>query len=670
MLLNNCTQEKAASALVARRDEVIRNEQADPLRHGWEPPIWKIADALLGLPCYDPGFLRKLKRRFDLTWDQFAEKIRKQLGFDHSVMMLLILGANRSAKSEYSAKRGQLILSNKTGSRVYPFHMSNPRSVRDQQPLFWKYMPPEWQVQTTGLSEYVKYKKKTGFSEGSFINAIGSECAFLNYMQDRDTALEGLEPDLLLPDELVPPDWLETMKYRLATRAGKAIVTFTPINGYTPSVKMFLDGAKITRESIGYMLPRDGGEPLPASQLGLSREEYGEICRAEIEKRLPQCPQSRPEDCLSWIEGRSGQVPPPEGRRFEFVPRVAKPIDSKLGVIWFHAGDNPYGNPKEVIQLASTQGSVNIRIRVYGKTEKTFSSKFPKFSTRVHVIDHASIPTVGTNYQLMDPAGDRNFFLLWIRATQDAAYIYRDWPGHYHIPNIGVPDPWAIPSGKKEGRNDGARGEGQESFGFGLLRYKFELARLEGWKVWREWAAQHPEEAAFPEDEELIDWQESPEDLEIISRRIVDSRAASNPRVENDRPVTLYQDLLDLNLDFELACGSAIEDGITRINGALDYTQGEEQSFLNRPKLYVSSECRNVIFAMESWLGVDGEHGATKDPIDLIRYYFTAEDTGFQTADVAKPSGFYYGEKRAEPTGVRIRSRRRPACMDRAIFRR
>jgi len=656
----NLPMVEALKSLKVRAEKVIAAEKMDPLRFGWEPTIWNVCDALIGLDFCSGTFAKEIKKRFGMEWPEWAEAMRQHLGFSQAITMLLILGANRSSKSEYSAKRGQIMLTQKPGSKVYAFHMSNPRSVRDQQPLFWKYMPPEYRHQQATANEYIKYKRKTGFSDNSFINPVESECSFLNYAQDRDTALEGMEADLVLPDELIPPDWVETILYRLTTRAGKGVIGFTPIRGYTPTVKIFCDSAKVVEQAEGYMLPRDGGEPDPARALGLSQAEFEEVTQAYIEKRPARAPQSRAQDCCAWLEGKTGQIAPPEGRLFEKMPRVLKCADPKLGVVFFHGCDNPYGNPKEVLSTAATKGPDEMRIRVYGKTDKTISNIFPKFNKDYHVLHAADIPDEGINYFFMDPASDRNFFMTWIRATREAAYIVREWPGGYHIPDIGVPDPWALPSGKKEGINDGRKGQGADSFGFGLLRYKFEIARLERWLDWRKWRDEKPNEE-YPAEDDLLDWDEANGAVEVMEARLVDSRAASSPRVENDRPVTLYEDLQELGMDFSLAPGSSITDGISRINTALDFDCDAEQSFFNKPKLYVSDACPNTIYSMENWMNVDGQKGACKDPVDNVRYYYTAECGFVDGKTFGTRPGFYYGRGRSR--------RREPSDMPRPVLR-
>jgi hypothetical protein len=673
--LRECTQEQAFMRLLKLRQNVIEAETADPLRCGWEPPIWIVCDCLIDWEWVNPATERMIQRRFGLSWQQFKQAMRKKLGFSHPARMLLILGGNRSGKSEYAAKRCMEMLCRKEDANVYPMHMSNPRSVRDQQPLFWKYMPPEWKVQKATETTYIKFKQKTGFSEGSFITPIGSECAFLNYMQDRDTALEGLEADLTAPDELIPPDWIETLSFRLATRAGVAIITFTPVNGYTPSVKIFCDGAKVAMESIGYLLPTDGGDRAEAAALGLSAREYQDLLIAAEQKTAARVPASRPEDCFAWIDedGKSGAPPDADlaQRTFEKVPRVLKCVDGNKAVVCFHSSDNPYGNPKEVVSQLRSKGTVWIRERFYGRTDKTISGMFPKFTRKVHVIRAQDIPPAREcqNYMICDPASNRNFFMGWLRLSKvGKVYLYREWPGRYHLPGIGVPGPWTIPSGKKEGLNDGARGEAQGPFGFGLLRYKFEIARLEGWSDWKTWKqSAGSREDGLPDDEDLADWEESRDDDEIMEERLIDSRAASAPRVENDRPVTLQTDFDDIGLHFGLTPGSDINEGVSRINSALDYDGDGNMTFFNSPDLYISEECENIIYSMENWLNVDGDKGACKDPVDILRYFFTA---GFEYDEQElRPlrSGTSYGARRhrcrTDGNMVAIKGRRLPPAV-------
>jgi hypothetical protein len=71
---------------------------------------------------------------------------------------------------------------------------------------------------------------------------------------------------------------------------------------------------------------------------------------------------------------------------------------------------------------------------------------------------------------------------------------------------------------------------------------------------------------------------------------------------------------------FTPAAGLRLEEGISIINDWLSYDQNSEISTVNQPKLYISWSCKNLIWCMREWTGTDGDKGASKDPIDALRY--------------------------------------------------
>lgn len=599
--------ERAYLELMARREKIIADEKADPFARGWEPPIWKVCDALLGFPWVEAAW---------------AARMRAHLGFAKPVSSLLINGGQRGGKSEFAAKRQMRLLRAVDQARGWALHSKNAMSVDYQQPLFWKYMHPDLRT-TKGIRTnvtYVAYKKMTGFAESKFVLPNSSDLGFLNYEMDM-TSIEGGNLDFIWPDELVPADWVETMELRIAEKDGRMVITFTPVQGYTETVKLFQDGATIVRESIAFCCPKDGGPPDPARALGLTEEELEEIKAAAAVKpsaRAARCPQARPEDCNAWLEGKSGQMEVPPDREFEKVPRVMKCCDpeGKRAVVFFHSSDNPYGNPKNVWATIANKSQAFIKERFYGVGNKLFSCKFPKFNTQVHVVSSIDIPTDGMNTLWMDPCDGRNFFMLWIRVTADGrAWVYREWPGNYYIEGIGVPGPWALASGKKY---DGKPGPAQTSFGFGYRRYKEEIARLEGWK---DAAGSLGSTRSEITEEAVRGWLESNGSAEDVRVREADSRFASTPKVSNDEPVTLLEEMADWNLFFDPTPGDDIGEGVISIQNALDYDEAQPISFFNKPKLLISSECHNLIFAMQTWTGQDGQKGACKDPIDCLRYF-------------------------------------------------
>jgi hypothetical protein len=71
---------------------------------------------------------------------------------------------------------------------------------------------------------------------------------------------------------------------------------------------------------------------------------------------------------------------------------------------------------------------------------------------------------------------------------------------------------------------------------------------------------------------------------------------------------------------FQPAAGVRIEDGVTIINDALAHDTGQPLSPINEPKLYIAKSCENLIYSLREWTGADGDKGASKDPIDCLRY--------------------------------------------------
>jgi hypothetical protein len=676
--MKGVTEEEALRDLLVMRSAAIREERVDPFRRGWEPGIYQVCRALTDRPCPDQSFVRHVRDRFGWSWEEWSEAMRAKLGFRQPVKMLLCMGGNRTGKSEFSAKEGQHIATETEKGLVLAAHMSGPVSIQQQHPLWWKYMPPEWQVESKERDYYLAYKAKTGFPDMSFINPAQTWVIFLSYLQDAATALEGKEPVSAHCDELVPPDWVDALDVRLAQKDGLGLFTFTPINGYTPSVKIWLEGAVTVRETISYVLPRDGGEPDLARQLNLTPEQYNQLMLEESRKMAPTVPQSIPEDVCAWLEEGEparddgverpfgwgvSQIPCPTNRGFDRVPRVQRCVNPRYGVVYFKASDNPYGNPKNVVHSALAKGRAWVRMRVEGVADKATSNKFPRFSRAVHVLPDDKLPTAGLWYMFLDPASDRNFYMTWFLVPDEALVVWQEWPGDYVIPGVGHPGVWAVPSGRNNGVNDGARGDAQESFGFGLLRYKAEIARIEGWEDYKRWVRDHPGRDWAPDDE-VWAWDENNGADMVLAGRGIDRRAAGSPRVDRGMVVTLEDDLRDVGLffDFGSAPKQGVEDGVQKINDALDYEADEALSYTNRPRLYIAERCRNTIFSMEYWVGKDGQKGACKDPIDNVINFF---NSGLHDSDGGGQSGGFSRGTEYGSGGRSLRDGRRPRVMDR-----
>jgi hypothetical protein len=515
----------------AIRREAMMMESLDPFRNGYEPEIWKRADAQLA-----------------------ALRERNPVG----VVEELDLGGNRAAKSERAAKRLVQLMVNKPGARVWFLQSTQTISRQSQQNIVWKYLPPEWKPQSgrtkREITTKINYTQAGGFTEDTFVLPNGSQ-GFFKFYSVAVSSVEGPELDAAWADELVTEDWLEFLRYRLVTRNGYLLTTFTPVEGYSSTVKGYLDNAKTIEEADAELLP--------------IRDESGEV------------------------------------KALEKVPRIQESANGKAVILYFHTADNPYGNYPSMKETLRGKPRETILMRAYGVPSKTFGAALPMFRRNVHVITteqwmglQKKVP--GSRYHLIDPCSGRNWYMCWCYCMRDGKIvIYREWPSHGHlaayIPGIGDPGPWTI-SGKAF---DGERGPAQTSFGFGLERYKQEILR-----------------------------QESGEE---ISERFMDARTANSPTATRDGSTTLIEQMSEMDMEFR---GSTSEKKVFGDeNGSIDLLNSKlyfdletplgefspQLSRINGPELLVTENCPNLIYSMENWSGRDGQHGSSKDPIDVVR---------------------------------------------------
>ena len=378
---------------VNARAERIRLEREDPYLYGYRPGVWARVEA------------------------KIAQGYRE----------VLVLGGNRASKSEYAGLKvvemmlgGRAMMGGgpKRSKRVWCLQSTESNSIEMQQAIVWKYIPAELKNIKKGRVTNISYTQKNGFSQNKFIFPNGSECIFRNYAQDFSVA-EGGECDLIWADELIPIDLLSTLRYRLVTRAGLLLITFTPIEGYSATVKEFLDGAKTVREEAAPLL---GGRLMPREQHCVRRS----AC-----------------------------------------------------VVYFWTSDNPFGGYENLVSTLEGAPAGEIMTRAYGVPMRSLGNRFPGFRERRHVLEPGAIPAEGSRYMFVDPASSRNWFMSWVLVdVRGRHYVYREWPCEgVYLAEIGDPGPWAEADGK---RADGRPGPAQSSFGWGLRRYLEEIKRLEG----------------------------------------------------------------------------------------------------------------------------------------------------------------------------------------------
>lgn len=527
------TSDKLAE-FITQRELTIQKSQTDPLRYGYEPPIWKKAD---------------------------EERTKLRAKYPVGVIYEWNMGGNRASKSERAAKRIVQLMLNKPNAEVWCLTSTEQHSRGTQQRFIYKYLPPELKNETgklrRGITTKIVYNITGGFSENVFALPNGSKCIFKFYSMDVG-GVEGAELDSVWADELITPDWIEAIRHRLTTRNGIFHITFTPVEGWTATVAMALANAKTLEDEEAELLP-------------------------------------------SAIGG------------FERVPRVQQLTNPRAICIYFHTKDNPFGNYESVKMELEGGPRDKIKERMYGVATKACTARFPKFREKVHVVAAEMIPKEGTRYHVVDPCSGRNWFMIWALVdVRSRIFVYREWPCvSRYIEGVGFPDPWAIPSRKA----DGDRGDAQKSFGWGLQRYKQEIDRCEG------------EGGANPE---------------IIFERIMDSRYANSSTMGREIQRTVLEECEEVGLDFIPAPGEHISEGVDLINNLLDWDDGKPIDATNEPKLFVSAECSNVIYSLKEWTGADGKEGASKDPIDVLRYLVLSDVRYLENGCLLpKPGGYY-----------------------------
>ena len=538
-------------AYLTERQHKIELRTQDPLRHGYEPKIWHIVDDLLvrgnRVVLIDP-----------------TDSVPKEIMGGGEVY---VSGANRSSKSEYGGRTIVKRMFDKGMQRAWCFHMSGPRSVQQQQPRVWKFIPPEWKQIRKHHTAYIRYKPATGFSgePPTFVGTNGSQCWFLNYAMDVGS-LEGDEIDIAWMTELAPWEFIEAVRFRLAQRAGDLIIDFTPKDGFTPTVAKLTESARDVVRVPAPLLPKLGA----------------------------------PGGC-------------------ETVPRVQKAnpgTNPDLSIVYFHLSDNPFANAGEVIKKARAGGRKSILERVYGVAEKLAGNLFPTFNRKVHMIKEGELPKDGTNKQYIDPCSGRNPAMIWGRALPDTrtVVIYREWPspGSY-IRGVGDPGWWAELDAKKP---DGKQGDAQKPWGFGLQRWIEEILIAEGWNDAEIEAAVEAMDCTPPKTQ-----RNGPASkIEAIYERVMDSRFGNAPTLAKGETVTLIESLSELGMNFEPAPGEHMREGIDQIHDLLWYEEDRRIDHINRPRLLVTENCKNVLWMFENYTGLDGQHGASKDFADLVRY--------------------------------------------------
>jgi hypothetical protein len=292
-------------------------------------------------------------------------------------------------------------------------------------------MPVEFRRKQRGITTKIVYSKANGFTDKNFILPNGSQCIFKTYSQFQNdpSVIEGAElgasPGMdghkflnvgnWFDEYLLGPELLETMRFRLATRDAKNLITFTPIDGYTETVRQIIQGGETVQWKEAELL--DG----------------------------------------------------------ELVPYVQKPKRANSRIIYFHSQMNPYGGYERLKKDLKGEKREFILVRAYGVPTKSAAGKFPRFTREWNVIPHDELPFVRdpayavTRYLVIDPAPVKPWTMIWVAVDRAGVHwVYREWPDI----SYGDWGEW----GKNE-RSRG--GPAQKPNGFGIKDYIDVIGQLE-----------------------------------------------------------------------------------------------------------------------------------------------------------------------------------------------
>jgi hypothetical protein len=210
---------------------------------------------------------------------------------------------------------------------------------------------------------------------------------------------------------------------------------------------------------------------------------------------------------------------------------------------------------------------------------------FPLFNTSVHVIDKS--PTYSSNqwtaYQVVDPAGARNYTCLWAIVNKDKdVHILKEWP------DKDTYGPWA-----EFGDPKWKHGPAADKLGYNIDRYI-----------------------------ELFEDIESDLGIEVYER-FIDSRFASR---EGNNNSTLFDDFSDSGMDFLPTDGKEIDRGVSGLDQWFWYNANEDVDSANKPQLTIHKSCGNLVHSLINWGNNGKKDEALKDFVDCLRYLRMCND--------------------------------------------
>ena len=474
-----------------------------------------------------------LRYGFDLAgWERIQEGLSQY-------NECLTLGGNRSGKTTGCAKILMKAVTENTDGHVVCFSQNADTSVKVQQAAVWEMMPREFRKKTKGIEGYINYSMQNGFTGSSFIFPdTRTRVDFKTYTQfsNNQTILEGFEFGFSKPGGLNLGAWLDeylgdaalvnTLRFRLATRDSKLLIGFTPIDGFTPFISEYLKGAET-------------------------------------------------------LETREAEL-----LDYKHVPVKQYSPDRDASIVYLHSDENPFGGYERIAKDLRGRSTEDIMVRAYGIPVKSMTSLLPLFSTEVNVLGDKpnkygmQMPKIDkdfTVYQVVDPAGARNYVSIWAAVNEDEdIYILREWPDR------ATYGEWAL---------------------FGDPKWKYGPASKKIGLDVRGYV-------------ELFEEIEDEMGIKVMER-IGDSRYFAR---ENENNTDLFSSFEDYGMIFLPSDGKTEEIGIAAVDEWFTYNPNYDIDDANRPRCFIHEDCENLIDSLINYNSNGKMDEALKDFFDLIRY--------------------------------------------------
>lgn len=590
-----------------------------------------------------------------------VELCRKRLAHPGEVIEMLLTGGNRPGKTKtllhladcnfiYSPRPPGFEHDEAWQAQVMVLHESEKMSRLWHHPEIFNHLPADLKAQARKKSTVdtaFNYNAK-GFTNDWFQVLVkvkdetgneftgGGKFEMRNYGQEEDS-FQGGEYNTILSDELIPPPLVKTLNARLASRVemtrepwfvariqkllalleagepfhlihrallgavlqGVHVIAFTPIKGYTATVKMFLAGAR----------------------------KYG-WADAPVLKTMAGAPKTQ-------------------------VPRFAQPPDPLRLVAYVPTSANIWKPAYHAIMGgAMSGGHRQVRMKLYGDVEQDQRSEFSAaYEPEIHLCDWKQLPRSGTIYEVFDPAGAKPWAMGWYLVDElERVWMVQEWPCESIDINGCLPGPWAVVS--TGDRLNGDEGPAYE------LRLAWSLSRWTR-QIWegRERIVQMMAKTGEPwkgavEKRKLV-LAPGKEDEErsyiAIERSIIDSRFAGT-RIDNPKggeQVTVLERLFDdvNGILCEPAEGVALDEGNLLIADKL-----AERVLGDQAALRINRECSNTQFTLANYtLPQFRENTAKKDEAckewrDLLAYLLLAKPEFVDTTPRPR-TGMTFGVK-------------------------